>query len=113
MNPVRKGSAGKVRILCVDDERSLLDGLTLTLGRRYDVETATSGAQALELLERDPNRAVIMSDMRMPGMDGATFLAKARGMVPEAVRVLLTGQAEIETAIAAVNEGQVFRFLTK
>ncbi len=112
MNPVRKGAA-KVRILCVDDERSLLEGLSLTLGRRYDVETALSGAQALELLERDPKRAVIMSDMRMPGMDGATFLAKARVMVPDAVRVLLTGQTEIDAAIAAVNEGQVFRFLTK
>jgi response regulator RpfG family c-di-GMP phosphodiesterase len=113
MTSARKSSAGKYRILCVDDERSLLDGLSLTLGRRYEVETALGGAQALELLERDSKRAVIMSDMRMPGMDGATFLAKARVVAPEAARVLLTGQTEIDAAISAVNDGQIFRFLTK
>jgi response regulator RpfG family c-di-GMP phosphodiesterase len=97
----------------VDDEPNVLDSLSVNLGRRYDVQTATSGASALELLQADPNRAVIMSDMRMPGMDGATFLAKARVVAPEAVRILLTGQTDIESAIHAVNEGQVFRFLTK
>ena len=66
------------RILCVDDEPHVLEGLTLNLGRRYDVQTAGSGAAALELLQNDPQRSLIISDMRMPGMDGATFLSKAR-----------------------------------
>jgi len=103
----------KVRILCVDDEQNVLEGITLHLGRRYEVQTATSGAAALELLEKDGGRAVILSDMRMPGMDGATFLARARSVAPNAVRMLLTGQADIESAISAVNDGQIFRFLTK
>lgn len=103
----------KVRVLCVDDEPNVLEGIALHLKRRYDVQTATSGAAALELLEKDRHKAVILSDMRMPGMDGATFLARARELAPSAVRMLLTGQTDINSAIAAVNEGQIFRFLTK
>jgi response regulator RpfG family c-di-GMP phosphodiesterase len=65
------------------------------------------------MLAREPAVAVIMSDMRMPGMDGATFLARARQVAPDAVRMLLTGQADVDAAAAAINEGQIFRFLTK
>lgn len=100
-------------LLCVDDEKQILEGLTLTLRRRYEVAVATSGAQGLEILEQDPSIAVVMSDMRMPGMDGATFLSLARKARPQAVRLLLTGHAELEAAISAVNEGQIFRFLSK
>lgn len=100
------------RVLCVDDEPAVLEGLTLHLRRRYEVATATSGAAALPLLA-DGRTAVVVSDMRMPGMDGATFLAKARAASPDTVRVLLTGQADLGSAINAVNEGQLFRFLTK
>lgn len=103
----------KPRILCVDDEPQVLEGLELNLRRHYLVEKATSGAAALELLTRQSDVAVIISDMRMPGMDGATFLARSRQIAPDAVRLLLTGQAEMHSAIAAVNEGQIFRFLTK
>lgn len=103
----------KHRILCVDDEPRVLEGLVLTLGGKFEVTTATSGADALGVLESDPERAVIVSDMRMPSMDGATFLARARQVAPEATRILLTGHSDIEAAIAAVNEGQIFRFLTK
>lgn len=106
-------SAARPKILCVDDEKAVLDGLSLHLRRRYDVVTAQSGAAGLEALERDPSIAVIMSDMRMPGMDGAEFLSRARKVAPNAVRLLLTGQADMASAIAAVNEGQIFRFLTK
>lgn len=77
------------------------------------MKTAPGGAAALEILQRDSQIAVVISDMRMPQMDGATFLTKARELVPDAVRVLLTGQADVESAIAAVNGGQIFRFLTK
>lgn len=101
------------RILCVDDEPNVLEGLGLHLRRRYDVVTATSGKAALELLAKSREVAVIVSDMRMPGMDGATFLRESRLVAPDATRVLLSGHADVDSAVAAVNEGQIFRFLTK
>jgi CheY-like chemotaxis protein len=101
------------RVLCVDDEPAILEGLALHLRRRYQVETALSGTAGLAILRATPSIAAVVSDMRMPGMDGAAFLAQARVCTPHAVRVLLTGQAELASAIAAVNEGQIFRFLTK
>lgn len=103
----------KVKILCVDDEQNVLEGLALHLERRFDMQTALGGALGLELLAREPDIAVIISDMRMPGMDGATFLARTRQVAPSAVRLLLTGQTDLDSAIAAVNDGQIFRFLTK
>jgi response regulator RpfG family c-di-GMP phosphodiesterase len=97
----------------VDDEPQILKALSIWLGNEYDLDTATGGAAALELLAREPGIAVIISDMRMPGMDGAAFLAHARQIVPDAVRMLFTGYADIDSAIAAINEGQIFRFLMK
>src|ERR1700733_5155800 len=101
------------RILCVDDEAQVLEGLSLQLGRRYEVLTALSGAEALEILQREDRISVLISDMRMPRMDGATFLARARTMAPNAGRILLTGQTDLRSAIAAVNEAQVLKFLSK
>jgi len=101
------------KILCVDDESQVLEGLSLQLGRRYEVMTALSGAEALEILQREDRISVLISDMRMPRMDGATFLAKARAIVPNAARILLTGQTDLPSAIAAVNEAQVLKFLSK
>ncbi len=103
----------RVAILCVDDEPNVLEGLSLHLRRRYAVATATSGALGLEALRRVPATAVVISDMRMPAMDGVAFLRAVRELAPDAVRILLTGQADLESAIAVVNEGQIFRFLTK
>lgn len=101
-------------ILCVDDEPAILDGLARQLRHHYDVVTATSGANALQLLEADPDRfAVVVSDMMMPQMTGAEFLARARSIAPGAVRILLTGHADIESAVAAVNDGGISHFLTK
>ena len=102
------------RILCVDDDPNILEGLALNLGRSYHVMTAPSAQRALGLL-RDAGEpiAIIMSDMRMPVMDGAAFLSRARAIAPDAVRILLTGQSDIDSAIAAINDGQIFRFLTK
>ncbi|MPR00519.1 response regulator [Modestobacter sp. I12A-02628] len=99
-------------ILLVDDEEAILDGLRRQLRKRFAVHTATGGAAALELLESQPV-SVVVSDMRMPQMDGATFLARVRERHPDVVRILLTGQADTQSAIAAVNDGQVYRFLTK
>jgi diguanylate cyclase (GGDEF)-like protein len=105
--------ASKPSILCVDDEPQILEGLSLHLKRHYQVTTATSGAAGLEVLQKQKNFTVIMSDMRMPGMDGATFLAKSRELAPDARRILLTGQTDLSAAIAAINSGHVFHFLQK
>jgi response regulator RpfG family c-di-GMP phosphodiesterase len=101
------------KLLLVDDEQSVLDGLKLILGRQYAVVTATGGVQALQCLAEDGTIGVIVSDMRMPMMSGAEFLAHAHRVAPETVRLVLTGQADITSAITAINDGQIFRFLTK
>ncbi|HEY0873193.1 MAG TPA: HD domain-containing phosphohydrolase [Vicinamibacterales bacterium] len=101
------------RVLCVDDEPRVLEALGLHLRRRYTLLTATNGAEGLERLRNDGPIEVIVSDMRMPGMDGTTFLAKARDVSPDSVRILLTGNTDIKAAMAAVNQGQLFRFLLK
>jgi len=103
----------KLEILCVDDEPQVLEGLRLHLKQRYVVHLAGSGTEGLEILRDTKNIAVILSDMRMPVMDGAKFLNAARSAAPEAVRMLLTGYTDMQSAIAAVNEGQIFRFISK
>lgn len=99
-------------VLLVDDEVAILDGLRRQLRKSFTVHTATGGAEALELLKSEPI-SVVVSDMRMPHMDGATFLSQVRSLYPSVVRILLTGQADTQAAITAVNEGQIYRFLTK
>jgi len=103
----------RLRILCVDDEPQVLKSMTLHLRRHYEVLTATSGAEGLAVLESTKNIAVVLSDMRMPEMDGAAFLSRVQQLSPDTVRMLLTGETNIELASKAVNEGQIFRFLTK
>jgi arabinose-5-phosphate isomerase len=100
-------------ILCVDDEPLILETLAVALGRRYDVARAESGPIALGMLRALPDTAVIVSDMLMPGMTGAQFLAASRKVAPNARRILLTGDHRVESAIAGVNQGGVFRFLSK
>jgi len=100
-------------VLLVDDEPQVLGGLSVNLRRRYQLLTASNGFDALQLLAAHPEIAVVVSDMRMPGMNGGVFLHKVRERAPDTVRILLTGQADLDSAIAAVNEGQIFRFLTK
>jgi response regulator RpfG family c-di-GMP phosphodiesterase len=101
------------RIVCVDDEPRVLKGLRRRLGRDYDISIAEGGAEALTLMREAETFQVVVSDMRMPGMSGAEFLAKVREEFPDTVRILLTGQSDLEDAIAAVNEGNIFRFLSK
>ena len=103
----------KPRVLCVDDEPQVLEGLTLNLRRRFEVVTAPGGQEALAIIQGGAPFPVVISDMRMPQMNGATFLARVHQDWPDTVRLLLTGHADIESAIAAVNEGQIFRFLAK
>src|SRR5205823_12680612 len=69
--------------------------------------------EALAEIEENRTFAVVVSDMRMPGMDGAALLAEVRGLLPDAARILLTGYADLDSALRAVNQGQIFRYLTK
>ncbi len=107
-------TSGKPRILCVDDEPQVLEGLKDVLRRSFDVRVASSGADGLALLKAQRDEvAVVISDMRMPEMPGSAFLREARRVAPLAVRMLLTGYADTDMAVKAVNDGQIFRFLTK
>jgi DNA-binding NtrC family response regulator len=100
-------------VLCVDDEPRVVEGLALHLRRNYQVLTANGAQSALEILKDKGAPAVIVSDMRMPGIDGATLLKRVKDLYPDMTRILLTGEPGRDAAIAAVNEGQIFRFLTK
>jgi len=100
-------------VLCVDDEPQILQGLTLHLRRQYRVVTADGAAAALKLVAEGSAPAVILSDMRMPVMDGAALLKRMLELRPETTRILLTGEASRDATVSAVNEGQIFRFLTK
>ncbi len=101
------------RILCVDDEAHVLSGLRRTLRGRFELVLAEGAKHALEVLAEEGPFAVVLADMRMPGMDGAQLLSKVRDEYPETVRMMLTGNADLLTAIRAVNEGNIFRFLNK
>jgi CheY-like chemotaxis protein len=103
----------KDRVLFVDDEPNVLDGIRRQLRNRVDLETATSAAAGLELIRSRGPFAVVVSDMRMPEMDGARFLTHVNELEPESVRMVLTGQADLDSTIKAVNEGRIFRFLLK
>src|SRR5204862_592685 len=100
-------------ILIVDDEPLVLDAIQRQHGRRYPVKCARGAAAALELVRTDGPFAVVVSDYNMPQMDGVTFLSRMREVAPHTVRVLLTGQADVRLAVAAVNRGSIFRFATK
>lgn len=101
------------RVLFVDDEPNLLAGMQLNLRREFEVLIANSGEEALTILAATPDLAVLVCDMRMPRMNGAAVLTRACAIAPSVTRILLTGQSDISLAISAVNDGQIFRFLTK
>ena len=101
------------RLLFVDDEPNALAGYERQLRNTFDVATARGGAKGFELVEGHGPFAVVVADMRMPGMDGVQFLTHVKRISPSSVRMILTGMADQQTAIQAVNEGNIFRFLTK
>ena len=101
------------KILCVDDDPNILDGVRRSLRKQYEIETATGGEAALAVMAKTGPFAVIVADMRMPGMDGVELLGKARESAPDTVRMMLTGDNDIHTAMHALNEGRVFRFMMK
>jgi len=100
-------------VLLVDDEPNVLSSIRRQLGREFDILTATSGPEALEILANSDPVALVVSDMRMPGMSGAELLSQVAKDYPQTTRMILSGQADLESAIEAVNEGNIFRFVTK
>jgi len=104
----------KEKILLVDDEPRILSSYKRQLRKFYKIDTAESGPDGLKLIEeRDEPYAVVVADMRMPIMDGVEFLLQVKTASPLSVRMMLTGNADQETAIKAVNEGSIFRFMNK
>ena len=101
------------KILLVDDDSNVLDGYRRSLSREFLLETASGSDQALSFIEKTGPYAVIISDMRMPGMNGIQLLSAVKTASPDTIRVILTGNADLETAIDAINEGSIFRFLIK
>jgi DNA-binding NtrC family response regulator len=99
-------------ILLVDDEPEILFSLRGLLRHDFEVHTASGGAEALALLRQHPVH-VIMTDQRMPEMTGVELLRWARAEWPEAVRIVFTGYADIKAVVDAINEGQIYRYLTK
>lgn len=101
-----------MKILFVDDDDKILSMLRRNLSHRYDVETAVTPAEALAVV-RQGGVAVVVADLRMPGVNGFELLARVSEVAPMTVKIMLTGHADLDAAIAGVNEGQLFRFLTK
>lgn len=101
------------RILFVDDEVPVLEGYKRLLHREFAVNTALGGYQGLAAIMANGPFPVVISDMRMPEMSGVEFLAKVRQKAPHSVRMLLTGYADFDAAIEAVNQGNIYKFLTK
>ena len=105
------------KLLLIDDDTNILNALTRQLRKLYDITTAVGGDEGLKAAADACNQRaafpVVVCDMRMPGMDGIEVLGKIRDISPDSVRIMLTGNADQETAIAAINKGNIFRFLTK
>jgi len=100
-------------ILLVDDESHVLSSIKRALfDEPLEIYTAESGENALKIMASETFK-VVMSDERMPGMSGAEFLAKAKDLYPNTIRIMLTGHATIEAAINAVNSGEIYRFFSK
>ena len=101
------------KVLFVDDDVNLLDAVQRALRKQFNIDTAAGGADGLQKLANSGPYAVVVSDMQMPGMSGLEFLKQVQTAAPDAVRMMLTGNADQKTAMDAVNDGRVFRFLTK
>lgn len=101
------------KILMVDDDLNALKGYERMLSREFTLETAICAEDGLKLIEENGPYAVVISDQRMPRIEGVEFLAKVRKLAPYTVRMMLSGKAEMDEAIDAVNEGNIFRFLKK
>ncbi|MCJ7601227.1 MAG: response regulator [Desulfobulbaceae bacterium] len=103
-----------VKILCVDDEPNVLRALKrLFIDEDYEIITAASGEKGLAMLEKEYSVQLILSDYRMPVMDGVDFLKRVCEKWPETIRIVLSGYADTATIVAAINEGQIYKFIAK
>ncbi|MFH0734603.1 MAG: HD domain-containing phosphohydrolase [bacterium] len=101
------------KVLFLDDDQNILSGIMRLFRGKYDIYTATSGQDALVIVKTKGPFAVAVSDYRMPEMDGNKFFTNLKSISPDTVRIMLTGYADVDAAIEAINEGNIFRFLTK
>lgn len=101
------------KILFVDDDSNILDAYKRQLKRQFHVDTAQGAEEGLDAVRNNGPYAVIVSDLRMPGMDGNQFLSRVKEIAPESVRMMLTGYADLKTAMEAINQGNILRLLTK
>jgi response regulator RpfG family c-di-GMP phosphodiesterase len=101
------------KILCVDDEDSILRGFQLNLRKDFELHLASDGVEGLEVFDKEGGFALVLSDMRMPRMNGADMLAEIKKRDHEVSTILLTGHTDFDSAMAAVNDGNVFRMLSK
>jgi len=108
-----ESEADQLKLMVVDDEADNLDLLYRTFRRDFDVFKADSGFKALQILEEQGEMAVIISDQRMPRMNGTEFLSRTVERFPDTIRILLTGYTDVEDLVGAINSGQVFKYITK
>ncbi len=101
------------RLLFIDDEEINRSNFQYTFGDEYEILLAASGEEALEIMAKDEDLALILSDQRMPGLSGAEVLARARELAPKAERIMITGYSEPEDIMAAINQGHVYRYILK
>lgn len=105
--------AGKPKVLYVDDEPSNLTVFRSTFRRDFTVQLASSAREGLEIIQSEPHISVIVTDQRMPEMTGVEMLAQARDISPDSIRIILTAYTDVNDIIAAINEGHIYRFITK
>jgi serine phosphatase RsbU (regulator of sigma subunit) len=103
----------KDKVLLVDDDTMLLAGLKRQLRRHFRIETAVNGEEAIKMVKKNGPYAVVVSDYMMPGMNGIEFLRHVKMTSPDTIRMMLTGSADMTTAIKAVNEGSIYKFHPK
>lgn len=108
-----QGSGRKLKLMVVDDERDNLDLLYRTFRKEFQVHRADSGIKALEVLEQQGEMAIIISDQRMPEMNGTEFLEKTVEQFPDTIRILLTGYTDVEDLVDAINASKVFKYIVK
>ena len=101
------------KILFVDDDANLLDAVQRSLRKQFTIDTALGGAEGLRKLAEQGPYAVVVADMQMPEMTGLQFLRNVQTAAPDAVLMMLTGNSDLQTAMDAVDDGRVFRFMTK
>lgn len=103
----------KIKILYVDDEVGNLVGFKSTFRQLYDIKTAVSGKEGIEILDANPDIEIIITDQRMPEMTGVEFLSAIKEKHAEPIRILLTGYTDFSALVEAINKGQIYRYLQK